>query len=66
MSAPLRRLNGVAYLGRVSQVSPLRVLLNGDRSDAAASAMSDFTGATTTTEVLVTTIEGRRFASRVL
>jgi hypothetical protein len=52
-------------LGRVSQVSPLRVLLNGDTGDAPAEALSDFTGATTDTEVLVTTIEGRRFALRV-
>ena len=28
-------------------------------------ALDDFTGATTTTEVLVTTVEGRRFAARV-
>lgn len=54
-------------LGRVSQVSPLRVLLNGDTQDAPAQAMSDFTGATAgTTEVLVQTVEGRRFAWRVL
>lgn len=65
MSAPVRRLDGVAYLGRVSQVSPLRVVLNGDGSDAVAQATDDFTGATTLTEVLVTTIEGRRFAARV-
>lgn len=53
-------------LGRVTQVSPLRVQLNGDTTDAPAEPLSDFTGATTATEVLVDTIEGRRFASRVL
>lgn len=46
-------------------VSPLRVLLNGDTTDAPARAMDDFTGATTATEVLVTTVEGQRYAWRV-
>lgn len=56
----------MSKLGRVSQVNPLRVLVNGETQDAAASALSDFTGATTATEVLVQTVEGRRFATRVL
>lgn len=57
-------------LGRVTQVSPLRVRVNGDTTDVAARPMSDFTGATanvnTGTEVLVATVEGRRYAWRVL
>jgi hypothetical protein len=56
-------------LGRVTQVSPLRVQLNGDSTDAPAEALDDFTGATananTGTEVLVETVERRRFARRV-
>lgn len=52
-------------LGRVTQVSPLRVQLNGDTADSPAEALSDFAGATTDTEVLVTAVEGRRFAWRV-
>lgn len=53
-------------LGKVTQVSPLRVRLNGDTTDTPARAMSDFTGATTSTEVLVTAVEGQRYAWRVL
>lgn len=52
-------------LGTVSQVSPLRVLLKGDTADAPARALDDFTGATTSTEVLVVTVEGQRYAWRV-
>lgn len=52
--------------GKVSQVTPLRVLLNGDTQDGEARAMSDFATATTATEVLVVSVEGRRYAWRVL
>lgn len=52
-------------LGTVTQASPLRVRLNGDTADTPAVAMDDFTGATTATEVLVETVESRRFAWRV-
>lgn len=53
-------------LGRVSQLVPLRVRLNGETQDAPASPLSDFAGSSTATEVLVQTVEGRRFATRVL
>lgn len=54
-------------LGIVTQVSPLRVRVNGDTTDTPAEAVSDFTGATAgTTEVLIETVEGRRFAWKVL
>lgn len=53
-------------LGLVTQVTPLlRVRLNGDTQDTPADPMSDFTGATAATEVLVVTVESRRFAWRV-
>lgn len=69
MSRRTARSDGVAYLGRVTQLSPLRVRVNGDDQDAPATALSDFTGATasanTGTEVLVTSFSGRRFALRV-
>jgi hypothetical protein len=58
-------------IGWVTQLSPLRVQLNGDTTDAAAEATSDFTGATAdaspavATLVLVETVEGRRFAERI-
>lgn len=56
-------------IGRVTQVSPLRVRLNGDTNDAPAVPMNDFTGATanadTGTEVWVEIGENRRFAWRV-
>lgn len=54
-------------LGRVSQVSPLRVTLNGDTTDTAAVPLSSFAGAVVgSTEVLVLMVENRRFALRVL
>lgn len=53
-------------LGVVTQVSPLRVRVNGDTADTPAEALSDFTGATTATEVIVETVENRRFAERVV
>lgn len=57
-------------LGRVTQLVPLQVRLNGDTTSAPAEALSDFTGATadpdTGTEVVVHIIERRRFAARVL
>lgn len=54
-------------LAIVTQVSPLKVRVNGDTTDTPASAMSDFTGSTVgTTEALVVTVEQRRFAWRVL
>jgi hypothetical protein len=57
----------VTKLGVVTQISPLKVRVNGDTTDTPASAMSDFTGSTVgSTEVLVETIEQRRFAWRVL
>jgi hypothetical protein len=53
-------------LAIVTQVSPLRVRVNGDTADTPAAAMSDFSDATAgTTEALVTTVEKRRFAWRV-
>jgi hypothetical protein len=58
-------------IGWVTQLSPLRVQLNGDTTDAAAEATSDFTGATANasptvaTLVLVETVESRRFAERI-
>lgn len=56
-------------LGRVTQVSPLRVQRKGDTTDAPATAASDFTGATanaaTGTEVVIETIDGRRIAWRL-
>lgn len=53
-------------LGRVTQVSPLRVQVNGDTADAPAESLDDFTGATAgTTEALVVTIENRRLAWRI-
>lgn len=51
--------------GRVTQVSPLRVRLNGDTTDTPAKALDDFTGATSSTEVLVVTVESQRYAWRV-
>ena len=51
--------------GKVTVASPLRVRLKGDTQDAPARAMSDFTGATTATEVLVVTVEGQRYAWRL-
>jgi hypothetical protein len=57
----------VSDLGVVTQISPLRVRKNGDTTDTPASAMSDFAGSTVgTTEVVIETIENRRFATRVL
>ncbi len=56
-------------LGRVTQLGPLQVQLNGDTTPTDATALSDFTGATASaingTEVLVFTAQGRRFAQRV-
>lgn len=49
-------------LGRISQVSPLRVLVNGDTQDAPAERLGSFTGAALNAEVLTVTVEGRRFA----
>lgn len=51
--------------GRVTQLAPLRVRINGDTGDAPARELDDFTGATTSTEVLVVTVEGQRYAWRV-
>jgi hypothetical protein len=62
----------VSRLGWVTQLSPLRVQLLGDTTDALAEVVSDFTGATATaspataTLVLVETVEARRFATRIL
>lgn len=54
-------------LGRVTQLSPLEVQLNGETTAAPVSALSDFSTATAgTTEALVVTVEGRRLAWRVL
>lgn len=54
-------------LGVVTQVTPLLVRANGDLVATPAEKMSDFTGATVDgTEVLIETIEQRRFAWRVL
>lgn len=54
-------------LAVVTQISPLRVRVNGDTADTPASPMSDFTGSTVdATEALVETVEKRRFAWRVL
>lgn len=44
-------------LGRVSQVSPLRVLLNGDLADGPAEGPTLSVG----DEVVVVVVEGRRF-----
>ena len=60
-------------VGVVTSVQPLRVRVNGDRGDAPARALSDFTGASTApadggpggTEVLVHFAQGQRFATRV-
>ena len=52
-------------LGRVVTASPLTVRLNSDTIATPAESLSDFTGATTATEVLVWTAESRRFALRV-
>lgn len=49
-------------LGRVSQVTPLRVQLNGDTADAPAEPLGSFTGAVLTDEVATVTVEGRRLA----
>lgn len=46
-------------LGRVTQVTPLRVLLNGDTTDAPAEGYFGLTAALDQ-EVLVHSIEGRR------
>jgi hypothetical protein len=52
--------------GRVTQVSPLRVRVQGDATDAPAEKLgSDFTGVTVNTEVVVTVIGRRRLAQRV-
>lgn len=53
-------------LGRVVTVSPLTVLRNGDTEPTPASPLSDFSGATGSTEVLLWAAERRRFAVRVL
>ena len=57
------------HLGRVTQVSPLQVRLNGTTGSIDVVAMNDFTGATAGvdngTEVLVKIIESRAFAWRV-
>lgn len=53
-------------LGKVVTVTPLTVRANGETDATPARPMSDFTGATTTTEVLIVTVEGHRFAWRVL
>lgn len=54
-------------LGLVTQVSPvLLVRVNGDKDAAPAQSHDDFSDATIgTTEVLVVTVENRRFAIRV-
>lgn len=52
-------------LGLVVTVSPLTVRRNGDTAATPAAALDDMTGATTSTEVLLWAVEGRRFAARV-
>ena len=56
-------------LGRVTQVSPLQVRLNGATASTDAVAMDDFTGATvgvdTGTQVVVEYIGRRLYAWRV-
>lgn len=49
-------------LGRISQVTPLRVTLNGDTADAPAEKLGSFTGAALNAEVATVTVEGRRLA----
>lgn len=57
----------MADLGVVTQVSPLRVRKNGETTDTPAQGNpTTFTGATAgSTEVLIETVENRRFAIRV-
>jgi hypothetical protein len=52
-------------LGLVVTASPLTVRLNGDTQATPAKALSDFTGATSSTEVLIFTAETARYAQRV-
>ena len=52
-------------LGRVTSLSPLRTLLNGDTVDVPALPALAFAGAAVGSEVLAETIQGQRYIWRV-
>lgn len=55
---------GTDWLGRVTQLSPLRVERNGRPGPLSAEPMNDFTGAVVGTEVYGVTIANRRLVWR--